>query len=241
MARTISSISPKNPGRTPERSQTSKVTGEKYKDWSVRNIEELSNKIFEKHDMAEAKGGICLFAQEINKAELIQRTSTIFHDLLARSGTKFYEHYVHVSGKSDYINTLTLDTLEVYLKLRKQAKELSTIKKKDIKDKDLKTLKEGFPTAQDITDFIFEAEKRIKGFHRFYSAEKKIKGNLITCKVKFFDQGNLEYGTFEETVSQVDVPVIKNFAQRIALAKKELKIASKPNKNEQKKKELEGT
>ena len=102
-------------------------------------------------------------------------------------------------------------------------------------------LKEGFPTAQDITDFIFEAEKRIKGFHRFYSAEKKIKGNLITCKVKFFDQGNLEYGTFEETVSQVDAPVIKNFAQRIALAKKELKIASKPNKNEQKKKELEGT
>lgn len=241
MARTISSISPQNPGRTPERSQTSKVTGEKFKDWSVRNIEELSNKVFEKHDMSEAQLGVCLFAQEINKAELIQRTSKTFHDLLARSGTKFYEHYVHVSGISDYINVLTLDTLEVYLKLRNQAKKLSTIKKKDIKDKDLKTLKEGFPTAKDVKTFISEAEKRIKGFHRFYSAEKKIKGNLITCKIKFFDQGNLEYGTFEEAISQVETPVIKNFTQRIALAKKELKIASKPNKNEQKKKELEGT
>tara|TARA_Y100001937_G_scaffold38616_1_gene54912 strand:- start:56 stop:859 length:804 start_codon:yes stop_codon:yes gene_type:complete len=238
MAKTIAQVSPQKPGKSPERTQTSNSGEETFLDFAVRNIEELSDKVYEKHDLSQPFPGICLFAQEINKSELISRTSETFHELLSKSGSKFYEHYVHVSGISDYINTLTIDTLEVYLKLRSQALKLTTIKKKDIKDKNLKDLKEAFPTNEDVKTFISEAEKRIKGYHRFYSAEKKIKGNLITCSVRFFDQGNLEYGIFEEAIKQVDVQLSKNFTQRIASAKKELKIKSKPKKIQQKSSEI---
>jgi len=238
MAKTIAQISPQKPGKTPTRTQTSNPGTETFLDFAVRNIDELSDKVYEKHDMSQTFPGICLFAQEINKSELISRTSETFHELLAKSGSKFYEHYVHVSGISDYVNTLTMDTLEIYLKLRSQAKKLLTIKKKDIKDKDLKDLKEAFPTSEDIKTFISEAENRIKGYHRFYSAEKKIKGNLIICSVRFFDQGNLEYGIFEEAIKQVQAPLSKNFNQRISSAKKELKIKSKPKKIQQKSKEI---
>ena len=139
---------------------------------------------------------------------------------------KYYEHYVHIDGISDYVNSLTIETLETYLKLRASYKTLTAAKLQDFeKGSDLRALKKSFPTDKKMREFLLKAEKKIKSFHRFYSCESKIKGNLIVCEVKFADKANLEYGWFHGAKTDSKIEIERTFIDRVNSALKELNIS----------------
>ena len=227
MSSDISKLATPNSGRTPAKTKSSNPGAEGFIEFGANNIYELSDEVYKKHNLSDPFNGLILACEQISRTELVERTSPEFVSGLSKSGEVFYEYYVHVSGLSEYTNFLTASILEVYLKLKAEAATLSTTKLKDIKDNThLKALKEAFPTNKDINDFINAADGRVKSYHRFYSAAKKINGVLVACKIKFHDRGNLEYGITEEIRQPVNYATDVSFKQRISSAKKQLKLSN---------------
>ena len=175
----VSTLAGENLGASPDNNQGSNPREEKFIDYTERNISELNKKVFSKFNLSDSMIGLCLYHSEITRPELVQRTSETFassfptSDTLSKS-TWFYEYYVHVNGISDYINLLSTETLETYLKLRDAQKELVRTKLEDFSENDeLYILKKKFKNPKHIKEFLQKAEQKIKGFHRFYSSQNK--------------------------------------------------------------------
>ena len=224
----ISDLAGENLGASPENNQGSNPKEERFIDYTERNISELNKKVFSKFNLSDSMIGLCLHYSEITRPELVQRTSETFassfavSDTLSRS-TRFYEYYVHVNGISDYINLLSTEAMETYLKLRDAQEELVRTKLEDFSEKDdLYILKKKFKEPKHIKEFLQKVEQKIKGFHRFYSSQNNIKGSLINCKVKFADKANLEYGIFLGATSVAAKKSERNFKERVDIAVSEV-------------------
>jgi len=202
--------SPQPEGKTPQKTQYDKSSGnETFYDFVMNNIKELNEKTNLKYDLSKDLHAVIFMCRPITARELITRTSRTFLSSLTndKGGVKVYEYFVYVPNISDYQLVPSVEEMEVFYRLKhasRALKDSETNKDGKSESQELNDIKEVFPTQETREGVINMIEQKIESLYRFYSVEEKTGSNLVNCKVKFYDENNLQYGKLTQTSSPIN-------------------------------------